>query len=371
VSEPAPVRVSELRMEGVGKRRGSTWAVRDISLAVRPGELYALLGPAASGKTTLLRLIAGFIRPDAGRLVVDDAPIDSVPPWRRNIGMVFQECALWPHLSAFEHVAYGLRARGESGAPLARKVEAVLAQLGLEGLGAHRPARLSAAQRRRLALARALIVGPRLLLLDEPLADVDAAERAPTRLELGRLIREAGITTMYATREQADALALATRVAVLSGGRVVQEGRPEEIYWKPRSRVVAQLAGAANLVPVRVVELREVGVVVQTAGGARLPVASGGHAWAVGARGLLCLRPEALRVEEAALAPGGIPGQVVSQVFEGSRLLYEVDIAGSTVRVEVLASAAVARGLKPGDHVKIEVSAETSVLLPEDGPGSA
>ena len=143
-----------------------------------------------------------------------------------------------------------------------------------------------------------------------------------------------------------------------------------EIFWKPRNRFVAELVGAANLVPVRVVELREVGVVVETAGGARLPVASGGHPWALGAPGLLCLRPEALSVEEAALAPGGIPGTGErSQVFEGARQLYEVDISGATLRVEMLTSAVHVRTLQPGDHVKVQVSPETSVLLPDEPPG--
>ena len=147
-------------------------------------------------------------------------------------------------------------------------------------------------------------------------------------------------------QDRALALALSTRIAVLVEGRVVQEGKPEEIYWRPRTRFVAEWVGAANLVPVRVIELRDMGVVVETAGGARLPVASGGHAWTVGAPGLLCLRPEALRIEESALAPGGIPGTVTAQVFEGSRQIYEVDIAGGTLRVEMITSALLARRLQ-------------------------
>jgi ABC-type Fe3+/spermidine/putrescine transport system ATPase subunit len=265
-------------------------------------------------------------------------------------------------------VAFGLRARGESGAEIRRKVTAALAQVGLEGFEERRPSQLSGGQQQRVALARTLVVQPRLLLLDEPLANLDAVLRAQMRLELARLHRDVGITTIYVTHDQAEALALSTRIAVLAGGAVVQEGRPEEIYWRPRNRFVAEFVGAANLVPVRVVELRDVGVVVETAGGTRLPVASGGHPWAIGARGLLCLRPEALRVEEAALAPGGIPGTVVSQVFEGARQLYEVDIAPGRIRVEMLTSAVHARNLRPGDHVKVEVSPETSVLLPDAGP---
>jgi ABC-type Fe3+/spermidine/putrescine transport system ATPase subunit len=371
VSPEPLVRLSEVRMEGVGKRRGQSWAVRDVSLSVRPGELYTLLGPPGSGKSVLLRMLAGLAVPDTGQIFVDDVLIDPVPPAQRNVGLVVAEGALWPHMSVLENVAFGLRVRGVAGAELTRRVKAALAQVSLDGLEARRPSELSAGQQQRVALARTLAVEPRLLLLDEPLSNLGAVERARMRLDLLRLQHEVGITTICATRDQALALALSTRVAVLDEGRVVQEGKPEEIYWRPRTRFVAEWVGAANLVPVRVVELRDMGVVVETAGGARLPVASGGHAWTVGAPGILCLRPEALEVEEAALAPGGIPGTVTAQVFEGSRQMYEVDIAGGTLRVEMITSALLARGFKAGDQVKVEVSAESSVLLPDDGRRTA
>jgi ABC-type Fe3+/spermidine/putrescine transport system ATPase subunit len=310
-------------------------------------------------------MVAGFVKPDTGRILVDDEPIDPVPPWKRDLGMVFQNYALWPHMSVFENVAFGLRARGESGDGLARKVRAALAQVGLEELETRRPSQLSGGQQQRVALARTLVIQPRLLLLDEPLSNLDALLRAQMRLELARLHRDVGITTIYVTHDQSEALALSTRIAVLSQGVVIQEGRPEEIYWRPRNRFVAEFVGSANLLPVRVVELREVGVVVETAGGARVPVASGGHAWTVGSRGYLCLRPEALRIEEAELAPGGIPGTVAAAAFEGSRQLYEVAMAGATtVRVEMIASALHGRSFRQGDRVKVETSPETSVLLP-------
>jgi ABC-type Fe3+/spermidine/putrescine transport system ATPase subunit len=366
VSPEELVRLSEVRMERVGKRYGDQWAVRDISLSIRPGELYTLLGPSGCGKTTLLRLLAGFITPDTGRIVVDDEPIDPVPPWKRDLGMVFQHYALWPHLTVFENVAFGLRERGVRGEPLRARVAAALEQVGLAGFEARRPSQLSGGQQQRVALARTLIIRPRLLLLDEPLSNLDAGLRLSMRLELGRLHRDVGITTLYVTQDQAEALALSTRIAVLNEGRIVQEGKPEDIYWRPRTRFVAEFVGAANLVPVRVVEVRDLGVVVESAGGSRIPVASGGHAWAVGDRGLLCLRPEALRLEEAERAAGGIRGKVAGHVFEGARQLYEVAIPGAIVRVEMITSAQQGRSFKPGDDVKIEVSPETSVLLPAE-----
>ncbi|HSE03604.1 MAG TPA: ABC transporter ATP-binding protein [Methylomirabilota bacterium] len=360
------IRLSEVRMEGVGKRYDGRWVVRDISFSIRPGEFYTLLGPSGSGKTTVLRLLAGFITPDAGRIVVDDEPIDPVPPWKRNLGMVFQHYALWPHLTVFENVAFGLRERGVRGEPLRSRVAAALEQVGLGGFEARRPSQLTGGQQQRVALARTLITRPRLLLLDEPLSNLDAVLRPSMRLELGRLHRDVGTTTLYVTHDQAEALALSTRIAVLNQGRIVQEGKPEDIYWRPRSRFVAEFVGAANLVPVRVVEVRDLGVVVESAGGSRIPVASGGHAWAVGDRGLLCLRPEALRLEEAERAAGGIRGKVAGHVFEGARQLYEVAIPGATVRVEMITSAQQGRSFKPGDDVKIEISPETSVLLPSE-----
>jgi ABC-type Fe3+/spermidine/putrescine transport system ATPase subunit len=349
------IRLSEARMEKVGKRYGATWAVRDVSLSIRPGEFYTLLGPSGCGKTTLLRMLAGFAAPDEGRIFVDDELIDPVPPWKRNLGMVFQQYALWPHMNVFENVAFGLRERRVSGAELERKVKAALAQVGLEGFETRRPSQLSGG-----------VVEPRLLLLDEPLSNLDAQLRSQMRLELARLHRDVGITTLYVTHDQAEALSLSTRIAVLSNGTLVQEGRPEEIYWKPRNAFVAEFVGAANLVPVRVVELRDMGVVVETRGGARLPVGSGAHVWSMGDAALLCLRPEALRVEEAALAPGGIPGTVSAHVFEGSRQLYDVSIPGGTIKVEMITSALVGRSFKLGDHVRVEVSPETSILLPDD-----
>lgn len=360
------IRLSEVRMEGVGKRYGASWAVKDVSISIRPGEFYTLLGPSGSGKSTLLRMLAGFAPPDEGRVFVDDEPIDAVPPWQRNLGMVFQQSALWPHMSVFENVAFGLRERGVAGAELARKIKTALEAVGLEGFEPRRPSMLSGAEQRRVALARALVIQPRLLLLDEPLSNLDAQLRGRLRLDLARLHREIGITTLFTTHDQAEALSLSTRVAVLSGGALVQEGRPEEIYWKPRNAFVAEFVGAANLVPVRVIELREMGVVVESAAGARLPVSSGAHAWSLGARALLCLRPEALRVEEAALAPGGIPGTVAAHIFEGSRQLYDVTIPGGTIKVEMLTSALVGRSFRLGDQVRVEVSPETSVLLPDD-----
>lgn len=357
---------SEARLERVGKRYGDIWAVREVSLTILSGEFFTLLGPSASGKTTLLRLIAGFARLDAGRILLDGEPIDHVPPWKRNVGLVFQHYALWPHLSVYENVAFGLRAQKIPDAELAARVAAALSQVGLPGFEYHRPSQLSGAQQQRLALARTLAVQPRILLLDEPLSDVEAQLRVPTRLELARLQRDLGITTIYATDDRGEALALSHRVAVLKDGAVVQEGPPEEIYWRPRSRFVAEFVGAANLVPVRVAELRETGVLVEAGEGIRIPVPADPARWRPGARALLCLRPEALRLEEAAIGRGtGFFATVAARVFEGDRHLYQLRMSeGFQLRVD-LPALGEGRIFRLGDRVRVEFSSETAVLLPE------
>ena len=282
------------------------------------------------------------------------------------MAMVFQGYALWPHMTVAQNVAFGLEMRRLGREEINRQLDWVLGVVNLRGMEQRYPHELSGGQQQRVALARALVVRPGTLLLDEPLSNLDAVLRAQMRLELGRLHRDVGITTIYVTHDQAEALALSTRIAVLHQGRIVQEGKPEEIYWRPRNRFVAEFVGAANLLPVRVTEVRDVGVMVETAGGSRVPVASGGHPWTVGATGLLCLRPEALRIEESERAAGGIRGKVSGHVFEGSRQLYDVAIPGGAVRVEMLTSAQLGKGFKPGDDVKIEISPETSVLLPAE-----
>ena len=267
------IRLSEVQMEGVGKRWGDAWAVKDVSLSIRPGDFYTLLGPPRAGKTTLLKMLAGLIPPDAGRIVIDDQAVDRTPPSERNVGMVFQQNSVWPHLSIFENVAFGLRTRGEPANLVAGKVKAALAQVELEGIEAERPADLSRSQQQRVALARMLVMQPRLLLLDEPLSELDAGPRAEMRLWLSKFHRDVGITTIHASHDPAEALALSTRVAVIADGRVIQEGKPQEVYWRPRNRFVAEFVGAANVVPVRVVGGRPRALVSSTgsarAGGVR------------------------------------------------------------------------------------------------------
>jgi ABC-type Fe3+/spermidine/putrescine transport system ATPase subunit len=282
------------------------------------------------------------------------------------MGVVFQEGALWPHLSVREHVAFGLEQQGMPSADLEERLAQVLRRLGLADVERLRPDALSLDQRRRLALARALAPEPRVLLLDEPLAHLDPVTRKRLRLELAHLHRDLAVTTIHVTRDAADALALSDRLAVIQDGAIVQLDDVEQLYQRPQSRAVAEALGPATFLPVRVVEVRDLGVVVETDAGARVPVAGIG-AFRAGDRGLLVMRPETLSLTEASMGRGpGIPGQVIMRVFEGARYLYEVDInVGVPVRVEVSAPSQT-RIFRLGEAVRIECSSETVVLVPTE-----
>src|SRR2546428_234382 len=323
------------------------------------------LAPAHSGKTDVLRAVAGFMTPTAGRVVVDGQDLGGLAPAARSIGYVFQEGALWRHMSVREHIAFGLEQQRLSAGDVQRRVETVLTRLGLADVPDGRPPELTLEQRRRLALARALAPEPRVLLLDEPLAHLDPLTRKTLRIELAKLHRDLAVTTIHATRDAADALALSDRLAVLSDGQVAQLGEPSEVYQHPRTRVVAEALGPAHFLPVRVVEVRDLGGVGEAEAGHRVPGAGGGED-REGGRGLLVLRPELLSMTDAAMGRGpGLPGMVSLRVFEGARPLYEVDIGAVTpVRVEV-PSQHEGRILRLGERVRVELSGEPGGRVPD------
>jgi ABC-type Fe3+/spermidine/putrescine transport system ATPase subunit len=358
--------LADVRLDRLRTAEGPLPHLRDVSLHVRYGEFLTVLGPPHSGKTALVRAVAGFIPLVSGRVIVDGRDVSALPPAARSMGIVFQEGALWPHLSVREHVAFGLERQGMPPAEREQRLAQVLRRLGLADAERLRPEALSLDQRRRLALARALAPEPRVLLLDEPLAHLDPVTRKQLRLELAHLHRDLAVTTIHVTRDAADALALSDRLAVLAEGAIVQLDDVEQLYQRPQSRAVAEALGPATFLPVRVVEVRDLGVVVETDAGARVPVAGIG-AFRAGDRGLLVLRPETLSLTEASMGRGpGIPGHVTLRVFEGARYLYEVDInVGVPVRVEVPAPSQ-SRIFRLGDPVRVECSSETVVLVPSD-----
>jgi putative spermidine/putrescine transport system ATP-binding protein len=339
----------DIRLEALSTRGGAPPGLAQVSVHVRYGEFFTFLGPPHSGKTDVLRAVAGFMPVSAGRVLVDGQDIAGRPLGARSVGYVFQEGALWPHLTVREHVAFGLEAQGMSPPDVERRVVTVLGRLGLADAADRRPPALNLEQRRRLALARALAPEPHVLLLDEPLAHLDPIARKTLRIELAKLHRDLAVTTIHVTRDAADALALSDRLAIMHAGRVEQLGEPPDVYQHPRSRAVAEALG----------------VVVETEGGHRVPVA-GIAQYTTGSGGLLVLRPEILSMTDAAMARGpGLPGTVTLRVFEGARQLYEVDIGGKLpVRVELPAQHE-SRLFRVGERVRVELSSDTVVLVPD------
>src|SRR5688572_9502739 len=238
-----------IAVENLTKRFGPLAAVSDVSLSVEQGELFTLLGPSGCGKTTLLRLLAGFYTPDAGEIRFGDRVVNEVPPHERGIGMVFQNYALWPHMTVTENVCYGLKLRKVSAADMATRSRAVLEKVGLTGLGERYPGQLSGGQQQRVALARALVLNPLMLLLDEPLSNLDAKIRVQVRSEIRKLQRSLGITTVYVTHDQEEALSLSDRVAVMRDGRIQQVATPKTLYERPVNRFVADFVGTNNFIP--------------------------------------------------------------------------------------------------------------------------
>lgn len=310
-----------LRAEAITRRFGATVALDALDLDIGQGEFFALLGGSGSGKSTLLRIIAGFETPDSGRLLLDGADIAATPPWARPITMMFQSYALFPHLSVADNVAYGLRRAGVAKAEAAPRIAAALAMVGLAGFDRRRPHQLSGGQKQRVALARSLVMRPRLLLLDEPLGALDAGLRERTGFELRALQRETGAAFVMVTHDQEEALALADRVAVLEGGRIAQLGAPRAIYERPASRFVARFLGAANVLEGRA-----------AAGGFDSAEAGVTFAGAIPAGTVaVALRPERIRIAPGAARPNTVRGVVEDAAFRGDDTLLLVRLAGGAV----------------------------------------
>lgn len=347
--------------EELVKRYGQVAAVDGVTLSVAKGEFLSLLGPSGCGKTTLLRLIAGFIEPDAGHLLIAGRNALGLAPALRNVGLVFQDYSLWPHMTVADNVGFGLDTRGIRGAERTRRVSECLELVQLDRLGGRMPKELSGGQQQRVALARALAYRPDVLLLDEPLSALDRKLREDLQAELRRLQHELGVTTILVTHDQEEALLLSDRVAVMSQGRIAQLGSPTEVYTRPRTLFVAGFVGQANLMPGRV-EAAAAGVCFVTAAGLRVPLKE--QAGPVGpATGLL--RPEHLRIV-APTEPHTIPARLVDRSFLGpvERLTLKATDGTMLVVVTPFDGAGGAR-LAPGDPAGLAFEPEHLVVLRE------
>jgi len=314
-----------IRIEQLSKRFGETVALDSVNLQIEPGEIFFLLGPSGCGKTTLLRSLAGFCTPDSGTIWFGDEKVTSLPAHRRRTGMVFQNYALWPHKTVAENVAFGLEELRVSRAETARRVGEALASVQMEGAAGRNIHELSGGQQQRVALARALVVRPRCLLLDEPLSNLDAKLRMEMRTEIRRICKEAGLTAVYVTHDQKEALSVADRMAVLRLGRVCQVGTPEEVYRAPVSRFVADFVGETNFL-----EATVQGEQTVLAGETVFQTASSLAGMSVGDPVTLSIRPEAWRISRTASAASTntLRGRVEEAVYLGEVAQYRVQ-AGS------------------------------------------
>ncbi len=322
---------SLVTLAGVSKAYGRTVAVNNVSLEVGEGEFVTLLGPSGSGKTTTLMLIAGFERPTGGEILVRGESVVARPPEKRDIGMVFQSYALFPHMTVFENVAFPLRTRRLAGPEVAKRVDEALAAVRMSGLDARYPRQLSGGQQQRIALARALVYRPSLLLMDEPLGALDKKLREEMQSEIKTLQRELGITTLYVTHDQQEALALSDRIAIMNGGDVIQVGSPLVLYERPATDFVAGFLGDVNLVEGIAAEAARGLLRVQIADGPEV-VTHGGPPLAPGKRVRLTIRPERLELGTTEQAgPNAWRGRIREVVFHGELVRYGVEVPSGVV----------------------------------------
>jgi len=321
---------AHLRVEHITKRFGAAKAVDDVSFEIPRGSFATLLGPSGCGKTTTLRMIAGFYDPDEGDIVLGGKRINELPAHRRGTAMVFQDYALFPHMTVKDNVGYGLRVQGASGKERERRVEETLEFVGLGGLGGRWPNQLSGGQQQRVAVGRALVLRPEILLLDEPLSNLDAKLRVQLRWELRALQQQLGMTFVYVTHDQDEALSLSDWIAVMNAGKVEQHGTPWEIYYRPRTAFLADFVGAVNLIPGTVREIHGAQAVVAFGERAITVGVPAGLSLNVGNEVKLCVRPEAIGLAPRGASPDGaaVPGTVARKAFLGDLMRYWVTVDG-------------------------------------------
>jgi iron(III) transport system ATP-binding protein len=348
-------------IKGLSKRYGDVAAVDGLDLEVKPGELVSLLGPSGCGKTTTLRVVAGFVTPDAGEVWVADrclsSPAAAIPPERRRMAMIFQSYALWPHMTVAQNVAYGLKLAGVPRAQRDQRVQEMLKVVKLAGYEFRYPGELSGGQQQRVAVARALVVEPEILLLDEPLSNLDANLREEMRFEIRRLHETFGITTLYVTHDQAEAMVISDRVAVLDRGRVAQIGLPEELFERPRTRFVAEFIGRTNLIE-GIAERPD----TFARGALRLRVATA--RLAPGEFVTVSIRPHRIAIGPAEPPPPGgnvVAATVLRASYLGDAVDYEVRLAHDDVTLRVAAPSS--SRLRAGDPVALHLPPEACVPL--------
>jgi spermidine/putrescine transport system ATP-binding protein len=357
-----------IEIQSVTKRFGAFTAVDAVSLDVRAGEFLTLLGPSGCGKTTLLRMISGFETPDAGSIRIEGRDVTHLPPYRRNVNQVFQSYALFPHLSVRDNIAFGLRMQKTPKDEARRRVEEVVDLVALGGFEDRMPHQLSGGQRQRVALARAIVPSPSVLLLDEPLSALDAKLRRQMQVELKRLQKRLGMTFVFVTHDQEEALTMSDRVVILDRGRIVQTGTPTEIYHRPGSAFVADFIGEANLLRVELSGREGEAVRVRADGGLELRVPAA--AWPAGAtKALLLVRPEKLCVSKRPIegAENLFQATITEEIFQGAfdHLVLKTEV-GATLSAVVPNESAIIEALHEGDRVWCGLHFDDMVIVPAE-----
>jgi putative spermidine/putrescine transport system ATP-binding protein len=348
-----------LTLEQIVHRFGEMVALKDINLSIRPGEFVSLLGPSGCGKTTLLRIISGFLKPSSGQIRIDGQPVVELSPNQRGVGIVFQNYALFPHMSVWDNVAYGLRAKHVPNGKVNTKVGEMLELVQLSHLAKRYPSELSGGQQQRVAIARALAVGPKLMLLDEPFSALDKNLRLDMQIEIRRLLSEQGVTAILVTHDQEEAMSMSDRIAVMSQGEIHQFDGPSQIYDQPNTLFVSTFVGTCNLLPAKVIGRDATGCLVQVAGGKLLVAPQSGLSEE---EVLLALRPENLRIQTQ---PGThrLAGTVELCLPLGSQMVYEVRIAPDTKIKVTQPRISGTPALEPGDDVYLELVAPQACSL--------
>ena len=356
----------EVHLDHIVKAFDTTIAVNDVSLEIAKGELFFLLGPSGCGKTTCLRIIAGFYQPDAGRLMFGDRVMNNVPPHKRNTGMVFQNYALWPHMTVSENIAYGLALRKVDKEKREKSVAEVLEIVQMPEYADRPVNKLSGGQQQRIALARALVIEPSVLLLDEPLSNLDAQLRLEMRHEIKQIHSRAHITAIYVTHDQAEALSLADRMAIMKDGVIVQVGTPREIYRFPSSPFVASFVGETNFINGKISSLSNGSAEIETPVGT-LHSTTLYHDFANGEAAICSIRPEAINVRNT--IPPGTPNQLNAKVLDATYLgrIEEYELAlVDDVRVKAVFHNPGTHGKQVGDTLQFWIKPEDIIPLPAD-----
>jgi spermidine/putrescine transport system ATP-binding protein len=360
-----------ITLDRVVKRFGSYVAVEDANFAIERGEFFSMLGPSGCGKTTTLRMIAGFELPSAGRVLLDGKDVSHVPPYRRNVNTVFQHYALFPHMTVRDNVAFGPRSQKLDASETERRVKELLEVVRLGPFADRKPAQLSGGQQQRVALARALANYPSALLLDEPLGALDLKLRQAMQIELKRIQREVGITFIYVTHDQEEALTMSDRIAVMNEGRVEQIGPPQEIYHSPSSVFVANFIGVANLIPAIVQDTNSGATTVVVTGTHRIPVPQGAARVRPGASVTVMVRPERLRLTHAGGNEAGVPCTVEHAVFQGPVVRCTLRAMDGTQIVAHVGPEHPLPSLQPGLGLRVAWDFDAARLLPPtDAPAA-